>query len=52
MVFNFELKAFALFELFLDLGEQAVKVGGRRTWRYRPAWVDGWLEAGQMLGLR
>jgi excisionase family DNA binding protein len=23
---------------------RGVKVGGRRTWRLRPAWVDEWLE--------
>jgi excisionase family DNA binding protein len=24
----------------------AVKVGGRRTWRLRPGWVDEWLQQG------
>ena len=28
----------------------AVKVGGRRSWRLRPAWVDDWLECGRQDG--
>ena len=29
---------------------RAVWVGGRRSWRLRPEWIDEWLEAGHHNG--